>query len=148
VVLGVAYIPVLNELFWAEKSKGAFLNGKKIRVSKTSSFSNSMLGSDFGANSKKRLDEFKYIEKVISKCEYIRIGGSYPYQITRLAMGKIDGHFEIRVPPVHRAASMIIVAEAGGKVTNFKNQLSTISDNDIVSSNGLIHNELIKILNS
>ena len=107
-----------------------------------------MLSADFGAKSEKRLNEFKYIEKVISKCEYVRIGGSYPYQLSRLAMGKFDGHFEVRVPPLHRAASMIIVEEAGGKVTNFKNKRSTINDDDIVCSNGIIHNELISILNT
>ena len=148
IILGVVYVPVLDELFWAEKGKGAFINGKKITVSKVSLISNAMLSSDFGSNPESRLRQLNFMTKVIPKCEYLRIGGSFPYQLTRLALGKIDGHFEVEVPIVHRAASMIIVTEAGGRVTNLKNQPSTILDNDIVSSNGIIHNNLIDILSN
>lgn len=145
--LGVIYVPVSDELFWAVKDKGAFLNGEKISVSKTSLISNAILSSDFGSNPEPRLRQLNFMSKVIPKCEYLRIGGSFPYQLSRLAMGKIDGHFEIEVPALHRVASTIIVTEAGGKVTNFENQSAGINDNAIVSSNGIIHNDLIGILN-
>ena len=96
IILGVVYVPVYNELFWAEKGKGAFMNDKKIMVSKTFLFTNAMLSSDFGSNPKLRLRQFNYMNKIIPRCEYLLIGGSFPYQLTRLAMGKIDRHIKIK----------------------------------------------------
>jgi myo-inositol-1(or 4)-monophosphatase len=114
--MGVVYNPYRDEMFYAEKGKGAFLNGEPIKVS-----DNDLQHSIFcTAMSLYNKDYAKpclnIIEKVYEECEDIRRMGSAALELVSLAGGRVDLYFEIRVFPWDFAASEIIISEAGGYV--------------------------------
>lgn len=115
-VLGVVYNPYLDEMFYAEKGKGAYLNGKRIRASERDlghSFfctALSLYNKDFAKSC------LNIIEKVYYKCEDIRRTGSAALELVSLASGRVDLYFEIRLFPWDFAAGEIIICEAGGYV--------------------------------
>jgi myo-inositol-1(or 4)-monophosphatase len=113
-ILGVVYNPYRDEMFYAEKGKGAFLNGKSIKVSDRDT-GHSMFCTAMSLYDKKHAKScFNIIEKVYSKCEDIRRLGSAAIELTNLACGRVDLYFEIRVFPWDFAASDVIIREAGG----------------------------------
>ena len=78
---------------------------------------------------------------------YLKIPGSFPYAVCNLARGRSDAHVELNVAPLHRLAGTLIAFEAGGKITKFDGSDAGIFDDEIVITNGLIHNQLLEILN-
>lgn len=147
IILGAVSLPVLNEIYWAEKGKGAYLNGRRINVSKVDELRTAVITSDYSKYEEHRQKQQKFIEKILPFVEYLKTYGSFPYSMSLCAKGKTECHFELYAPSIHRAGSMIILTEAGGKITNFKGENAGISDDNIVASNGSIHDKVLKILN-
>ncbi len=145
-VLGVCFMPVTSELFWAEKGKGAFFNGKKIHVSKTFDMFDAIVTTDFASNIRPRVEQLKIVNKIAMSAQYLRITGSYPNTVCKLAQGKTDAHVEFNVPPIHRLAATIVVLEAGGRMTRSNGEEASIFDGDVILSNGIIHNKIVDVL--
>jgi len=115
-ILGVVYNPYRDEMFYAEEGKGAYLNGKQIRVSDRK-FEHSIFCSAMSLYNKDYAKPcFNIIEKVYAECDDIRRLGSAALELISLACGRVDLYFEIRVFPWDFAASEIIIKEAGGYV--------------------------------
>lgn len=147
VITGVVYNPMLDELFLAEKGAGAFLNGKPVRVSSTSSVERSLLATgfpyDLRVSRKNNLDHFSNFSL---KAQAIRRAGAAALDLSYVACGRFDGFWEMKLSPWDVAAASLIVKEAGGVVTDFKGEAFSIYSPDCLASNGLIHREMLGII--
>lgn len=146
-IVGVVYNPILDELFHAEKGKGSFRNSEPISVSDNADFSKSLLATGFPYD---MLDDernnIQYFSKLIKKCRGIRRPGAAAIDICYVACGIFDGYWELELYPWDTAAGIIILEEAGGKVSKFDGSEFSIFDKEIVATNGHIHEELLKVL--
>jgi myo-inositol-1(or 4)-monophosphatase len=149
VIMGVVYNVNSDELFVAEKGKGAFLNNKEITVSNVKNLEDALLVTGFyydrGKNMIRTLDEIKHF--LIKKVNGIRRSGSAALDLCFVACGRIDGFWEFTLSPWDYAAAKLIIEEAGGKVTDKADDKVTIKPSFIVSSNKKIHSAMLKILN-
>jgi myo-inositol-1(or 4)-monophosphatase len=144
VILGVIYLPCSNKLYVAEKGKGAFLNGKRIRVSKASKIKKSLVLYDGGLHrdAKKKV---RLIDKLAVTAFRIRILGAASVSLTHLANGHADIYIEHSTNPWDISAGLLIIEEAGGKVTTLDGKKHSLSNEGFVASNGKLHNQIIKI---
>ncbi|MBU4484950.1 inositol monophosphatase [bacterium] len=148
VILGVFYDPNRDELFAAEKFAGATLNGGKIHVSKASKVQNSLLATGFAysiqeGNRDNNLDNFG---KFILKARAVRRPGVATVDLVYVACGRLDGFWELHLKPWDLAAGALIVEEAGGRTSNFDGTKLDIYGIEVLASNGLIHEEMMRIL--
>lgn len=148
VIAGSVYNPILDELFSAELGKGAYLNGKIIKVSGKSDFETSLLVTgfpyDIDIDPKNAIKSFT---NIVKKGIPIRRLGSAALDLSYVACGRFEGFWELNLNSWDVAAGILIVNEAGGLCTNYQNQLSKIDDKQIIASNSLIHNDLMKVIN-
>lgn len=148
IILGLVYNPILKELFLAEKEKGAFLNGKRIFVSKTRQLSKSLLATGFPYDIRtSKENNLDYFSKFALKAQAIRRAGSAALDLCYLAMGRFDGFWELKLSPWDTAAGISMVAEAGGKVTDFSNRKFNIFSKNLLATNGKIHKQMLDVLN-
>ncbi len=142
-VIGVSYSPCLNELMYAQEGKGAYLNEKKATVSGITTLSDAVLNH---GTLKYYQDSLPQLLSLASTCAHQRgYGDFYGYHL--VASGRSDIMLDAKNGPWDIAALKIIIEEAGGKVTNFKGNDWTLSDKTAVATNGLIHAEVVRILN-
>jgi len=150
VVLGGVMNPITGELFMAEKGKGATLNGKKIHVSKISKLENSLLVTGFPYNRFNRMPELlKRFGNFLVSCHDVRRLGSAALDLCWLAAGRIEGYWEDNLNPWDVSAGMLILQEAGGKMTDFNGKkYKNISEygKTVLASNGKIHAQMLKIM--
>ncbi|MBI5874828.1 MAG: inositol monophosphatase, partial [Deltaproteobacteria bacterium] len=147
IILGVVYNPMLNELFTAEKGKGAYLNNKKIKVSAIAELNKSLLATGFPYDV--RTSEQNNIANFANfavKAQAIRRAGSAALDMCYVACGRFDGFWELKLKPWDTAAAMLIINEAGGMVADFKGNPFSFYSGETLASNGLIHVEMINIL--
>lgn len=147
VIAGVAYDPVREELFSSQKGKGAYLNRKRIRVSKISDLSRALLVTGFAYN----IREAKYtnvenFRKFLLASQAVRRTGSAAIDLCYVACGRFDGFWEVGLNPWDTAAASLIAEEAGAKITDFKGKPYSIYEKQILASNGKVHGQMLKIL--
>lgn len=145
-ILGLIYQPINNKMFIAEKGKGANLNGKKIKVSDEADNINMILATDNSGKIETRINNYNILFKICDKFRHIRIFGSAALHLAKIASGNIDVYYKTKFNYWDYAAGILIIQEAGGKVTDFKGNTINRSSKDIVASNGKIHNKLLKLL--
>ena len=146
VVLGILYAPITRELYLAEKGKGAFLNGQRIKVSNRRQLSKTFLSSGYSSKNRDREMILKIYPPLISKSEHHRDLGSCALELAYLAAGRLDGVVILGPRPFDAAAGVLMVEEAGGKVTNFQCKKWAIQDRYLVASNGLIHQKILQLV--
>jgi myo-inositol-1(or 4)-monophosphatase len=146
VVLGVVYDPIREELFFAEKGRGAYLNGKKIHVSKVKKLIDSFLATGFSYGIKRKDRNISYFRELLTRTQAIRRAGSAALDLCYVACGRFDGFWEMDLHPWDSAAGMLIVEEAGGKVTRFDRSPYSPYDKNILATNGHIHNKMSSFL--
>jgi myo-inositol-1(or 4)-monophosphatase len=151
IILGVVYNPNLNELFVAEKGKGAFLTCGKIRrrilVSHTHKLSKSLLATGFPYDIRtSKINNLDHFSNFYKKAQAVRRGGSAVLDLCYLAMGRFDGFWELKLSPWDMAAGSLMVEEAGGKVTDFLGGPFNIYLKEILATNGKIHQQMIEVL--
>ncbi|HAO45574.1 MAG TPA: inositol monophosphatase family protein [Ferruginibacter sp.] len=148
-ILGAVYNPFIHELFFAEKGKGAFLNDKKISVSKKSEVIHSCLVTGFPYT---YLDmengPLQVFERFVRKGIPVRRLGSAAIDLCWVAAGRFDGFFEHSLSPWDTAAGYLIVEEAGGKVTDMNGDKYSPYQKKLVATNGVIHDELIEVIHN
>lgn len=146
-VVGVVYEPNRDELFVAEKGGGALLNEKPIRVSKTKDVYSSLIATGFAYNvadvDQNNLNHFHHF---IKKCHALRRDGVASTDLCYVACGRYDGFWELYLKPWDIAAANLIVKEAGGEVSSFTGGRLDIFGDEIIASNGIIHDEMLAIL--
>ena len=147
VKLGVVYNPMLDELFHAVKGKGAFLNGHRIQVSRVDDLDRSFLSTGFPYDVQEHTDFYlRYFRKFISKSFAVRRPGSAALDLSYLSAGRFDGFWELKLHPWDVVAGSLMVTEAGGKVTDFQGHPFQIYAEEILASNGLIHEEMLQAI--
>ncbi len=145
-ILAAAYAPQMKEMYFAQVNQGAYLNGKKIRVSKTSSLSQSFLTYCHGSVKKDIQRAVKIYNKIKFNSLDSRQFGSAALELGFVAAGRTDG---IIIPGANSwdvGAGVLLVKEAGGKVTDFSGKEWNLKSKDMVASNGKIHQQLINFL--
>lgn len=147
-IMGAVYNPLMNELFFAERGKGASLNGKKIQVSDKTQVEKSCLVTGFPYT---YLDEkngpLQVFERLIRKGIPVRRLGSAAIDLCWVAAGRFDGFYEHKLQAWDSAAGFLLVEEAGGKVTDFQGNAFSPYQPHIVATNGKIHAELLDWIN-
>jgi myo-inositol-1(or 4)-monophosphatase len=149
--IGIVYNPILNELFSAEVEKGAYCNGEKIEVSLEDDFQLSLIGTGFPYTSSHNKDDLDFVmdnlQRILPKCQDIRRFGSASVDLCMVANGVYEGYYEINLHAWDVAAGMIILHEAGGKVTNhFGKEFDMFNDRCIVATNSKIHETLVSLI--
>lgn len=139
----VVYDPTRDELFAAERSRGAFLNGRKIEVSKTPKLAQSLLATGFPSHKRHKNPNIYFYHQVTLRTHGVRRAGSAALDLASVACGRFDGFWEFNLNAWDTAAGILIVEEAGGKVTGLQGRELAITDRDVVATNGLIHSELL-----
>jgi len=149
IIMGTAYNPLSNELFYAEKGKGAYLNDNKIHVSKTKLLSNSLLSTGFPYDIWKNPEKILEFNNIFQqKAQGIRRDGSAVIDLCYTACGKFDGFWEARLKPWDTASGVLILKEAGGKITDFKGNKYSIFSDSILATNGCIHAQMLEVLDN
>ena len=142
IIVGVVYDPLRDEMFSAIRGHGAFLNEKKIQVSNAPTLIRSLVGTGFSyifkENPSESLDQFR---SVILKVQGIRRDGVAAIDLCYVACGRYDGFWELNLFPWDMAAGLVILEEAGGRVTRFDGTAFSVYDKEILASNGKIHAE-------
>lgn len=145
--LGVIYHPMMDELFSAIKGEGAELNGRKLQVSSRSPLQKSLLATGFPYDcASDQENNFANFTNFQMKCRGIRRAGAAALDLAYVAAGRIDGFWECKLKPWDVAAGVLLVNEAGGRVTAHDGAPYSVYNHRIVASNGLIHDEMLAIL--
>ena len=146
-VLGVVYDPMRDELFTAERGGGAALNNRPIRPSSTPDLVHSLLSTGFPYDIRtSTLTNLDHWANFAMNAQALRRIGSAALDLCYVACGRFDGFWELSLSPWDMAAGALIVAEAGGRVTDFQgNQFSNYKP-DVIASNGLIHGRMVEII--
>jgi myo-inositol-1(or 4)-monophosphatase len=143
----VVYDPARNDLFYASKGRGAFLNDKRLRVSKRTRMLECLIGTGFpfrkGDNFKRYL---KMFEEVMAQCAGLRRPGAASLDLCYVAAGWYDGFFETGLSPWDIAAGSLMVTEAGGLIGNFTGEADFLYQREIVAGNPRIYGQLVGIL--
>ncbi len=147
IILGVIYHPLLDELFYASKGAGAFLNGTPLKVSTNGDIDNAILVTGFPYNiDENPLNALETFTSLVKRGLPVRRLGSAALDLAYTAAGRFDSFWEAELKPWDVAAGYIIVEEAGGKVTDYKGQDYSVYGNTILASNGAIHQSISEVV--
>ena len=147
IITGVVYDPVRDEMFYAEKNKGAFMNGEPVKVSDVGDLNESLFATGFPFKEKHILQDYlKAFEEVFFNSIGARRMGAAAIDMCYVAAGKFDAFWEIGLNPWDIAAGEIILKEAGGRITDFWNQPNHLSCSYVIATNGKIHDQLGEII--
>lgn len=145
-ILGIVYEINLDECFYAFEGGGAFLNSKKISVSKVEKLKDSLLATGFPNVNYSRLENYmKHLEFLFGNTHGVRRLGSAATDLAYVACGRYDGFYEYDLSPWDVAAGAFIAEQAGGKVSDFKGGDNFIFGKEIIASNNLIFREFLEI---
>jgi len=148
-VMGVIYDPTRDEMFSAQKDKGAFLNRIPINVSLIKNMKGSLIGTGFPFRNFPIIDNYlDCFSSILKKCQGIRRPGAAAIDLAYVACGRLDGFWEHGLQPWDCAAGSIIIKEAGGKVTDFQGGDDYLFSRTLIASNTLVHSEIQDIVSS
>ena len=143
----VVYDPTRNDMFFASRGRGAFCNERRLRVSKRTRLSDSLIGTGFpfrkGDNFKRYV---KMFEEVMQSCAGLRRPGAAALDLCYVAAGYYDGFFETGLNPWDVAAGSLLIAEAGGLVGNFTGESDFLHQREIVAGNPKVYGQLVTML--
>ena len=145
--VGVVYNPVMNELFFARRGYGAYLNGDRIKVSTVSELKRSLLSTGFPYDiATSRENNINHFVNFLFEAQAVRRDGSAALNLSYVACGRFEGFWELKLNPWDLAAGALIVEEAGGTVTSLKGGTFDIYEGGVIASNGLVHNAITEII--
>ncbi|MFX3631244.1 MAG: inositol monophosphatase [Candidatus Pristimantibacillus sp.] len=145
-IVGVVYDPCADEMFWAEKGQGAFMNGKRIEVSGKKTLETCVIATGFPSNMEARLAVYNGLGKLIHQCRTIRSLGSAARHLAYVGAARLDGFWENGLKAWDVAAGVLIVLEAGGQVSDTSGNPYSLKTMDIVTTNGQVHSSLLDCL--
>jgi myo-inositol-1(or 4)-monophosphatase len=144
---GVIYDPMARELFQAVKGGGAYLNGRRIRVSATPTLKLSLLSTGFSTTFLTQDQPYLgWFRRAQRNSHGVRRIGSTVWCLAAVAAGRLEGFYERDLWPWDMAAGMVIVEEAGGRVTDLEGGAPSLASGRLVATNGRIHGELLRLL--
>lgn len=140
---GVVYDPTRDEMFVAELGAGAFLNGQRMHVSKIANLSESLVATGFPSHKRHKNPNIFFYHQITLRTHGVRRAGSAALDLCSVAAGRFEGFWEFNLNPWDTAAGVLIVEEAGGKVTDFRGGPFQLNSRETVASNILIHEALL-----
>jgi myo-inositol-1(or 4)-monophosphatase len=146
VVVGVVYDPTRDELFAAERGQGATLNGRSLRVSETNELNDALLCTGFPYDVRDRGDFARHFRNFIMRAQSVRRDGAAALDLAYVAAGRFDAFYEEGLRPWDVAAGVLLVEEAGGRVTHYDGSPFRVYTPPIAASNGLIHEAMLDVL--
>ena len=147
IAMGVVFDPMRNELFVAEKDKGAACNGKPISVSHAPTLNDALLvtGFSYDVRHDKTDNNFNFFRGFVKRAQGVRRTGSAAIDLCYVAMGRFDGFWEMKLAPWDVAAGSLMVTEAGGSIGDFAGNSFSIYGGELLASNGHIQNEMLLV---
>ena len=143
----IVYNPILDEFYFAKEGEGAYLNGNKIEVTKEDSLQNSIVATGFPYAKHEMGKEYWWVvdsfKSLLPKIRDIRRLGAAAIDLCYLAEGRVNGFYEINLKPWDVAAAILILKEAGGKVSGIRGEEYNFENQIIIASNGPIHQDLV-----
>lgn len=148
VVLGGVLDPYRRELFTAARGRGAHLNGRRLRVSTTGRLLDALLVTGFPYDRYKKARFYlSFVEKFMKRTQGLRRLGAAALDMAQVACGRFDGYWEFNLKPWDAAAGLLLVEEAGGRVTDFRGRPYRLSDTrQTLASNGHLHPAMLRLL--
>ncbi|MBN1867317.1 inositol monophosphatase [Candidatus Sumerlaeota bacterium] len=148
-LMGLVVDVTRDEWFFAQRGGGAFLNGRRIHVSSQRKLAQSVLATGFPHSRRRNVDHFmKMVGEFLMRSHGVLRLGAASIDLAWVACGRMEGFWEEHLQPWDVAAGILLVEEAGGRSTNFKGRRSSIFDSDFAASNGSIHRELLRTIES
>jgi myo-inositol-1(or 4)-monophosphatase len=147
VIMGVIYDPLRDELFWAERGQGAWAGEERIHVSDVEHLKDALVATGF-AYKRATLEDNNLAEfgAVMLRVQGVRRAGAAVLDLALLASGYLDGYWEMHLQPWDWAAGSLLVAEAGGLVTDLRGEPWALDTDNLVASNGPLHEDLLAVL--
>jgi len=146
VLLGIVYDPLRDELFSAQKGKGAFLNNHPISVTKKTTVRESLIGLDLGYVDEKGKKVLEFITGLWPNMYAFRIMGSSALGMAYTACGRLDLYFHLLIYPWELASGHLLVTEAGGVMTDWEGRPLTLGESSIIASNKAIHADFLSLV--
>jgi myo-inositol-1(or 4)-monophosphatase len=143
-IAGVIYDPGRDELFAAEKGSGAYLNQRRIQVSKTSRLDEALLATGFPSHKRHQNPNIHFYHQLTLRSHGVRRAGSAALDLAYVAAGRVDGFWEFNLNPWDTAAGVVLVAEAGGKISDFRGEAFRLESRETLATNGLLHVDLVR----
>jgi myo-inositol-1(or 4)-monophosphatase len=144
---GVIYDPLRDELFEARKGQGAWLSGRPIRVSRTDRLERALVATGFPYDIRERLPEtLGRMSRILGVVQGLRRGGSAALDMCYVACGRFEGFYEENLKPWDTAAGLLLIEEAGGRISTFEGGTYDISAANILASNGVLHANLLALV--
>ncbi len=139
---GIIYNPILNEFFWTSRGKGAWCNNKRLRVSNRNDLSNCLIGTGIPFGERLYNNYLTEIDRISQSTAGIRRLGSAGLDLAYVAAGKLDGFWENDLNLWDISSGVLMVNEAGGKISTISGNSWNVDSRDILASNKSIHNQL------
>jgi len=146
--VGAIYNSVEDEVFYAERGKGAYVGGKKLSISDVEDIEKSIVSTSFPYDDIGRKKNLQYFNEISPKVEGIRRTGSVAVDFSYLALGVLDGFWAVGLEPWDTAACVLIVEESGGRVSSIDGKDYELEAETILASNGKIHEEMKKVVSA
>ncbi|MCM3871796.1 MAG: inositol monophosphatase, partial [Pyrinomonadaceae bacterium] len=146
--IGVVYDPMRDEVFAGERGQGATLNERRMRVSEVDDLNRAMLCTGFPYNVRERRDFARDFTNFTMEAQAVRRDGSAAIDLAYVACGRFDGFWEDGLNPWDVAAGILLIEEAGGRVTNYQNAPLDIYTPKVLASNGRVHEAMMRVLHS
>jgi myo-inositol-1(or 4)-monophosphatase len=144
-IAGIIYDPLRDELFAAERGKGAFLNGKPMHVSHTPVLAESLVSTGFPSRKRHASPNIHFYHEFTLRSHGVRRAGSAALDLAYVAAGRVDAFWEFNLNPWDTAAGILLVTEAGGQVTDFSGNPYRLESREVLASNSFIHAELVTL---
>jgi myo-inositol-1(or 4)-monophosphatase len=144
-VAGVIYDPLRDELFTAEKGRGAFLNGRRMHASSIPALAEALVATGFPSRKRHASPNIHFYQEFTLRSHGVRRAGSAALDLAYVAAGRIEGFWEFNLNPWDTAAGILLVEEAGGRITDFAGKRYRIASDEILASNGKIHSEVLSL---
>lgn len=145
--IGVVYDPMRDEMFAAERGQGATLNERTIRVSEVDDLNRAMLCTGFPYDVRERPDFARHFTKFTMRAQAVRRDGSAALDLAFVACGRFDGFWEDGLNPWDTAAGLLLIEEAGGRISDYRGAPLNIHTPEVLASNGLVHSDMMEVLN-
>jgi len=143
---GVIYSPETEEMFWAERNKGAYLNGQRIHVSGKKDMKDAILATGFPFRVKENLDTYlQSFKELFLQSAGIRRMGAAAIDLAYIASGIFDGFWEMRLKPWDVAAGSLLIEEAGGKMGDFQGKQKYMESGNIVAGNSFVYKKIVEV---
>jgi myo-inositol-1(or 4)-monophosphatase len=145
VIAGVVYDPTRDDLYTAERGGGAYLNGRRLQVSRTEKLSESLVATGFPPFATNHDLNIKFYFRFTELSHGIRRCGSAALDLCSVAAGRFDGFWELKLNPWDKAAGSLLVTEAGGRMSDIEGRPFDLLGDDVFASNGLIHDQMLQV---